>query len=168
MKYLITDSYLTSNTGVHKDTDAKLIRVALKQVTIADVKPLLSQPLYEVYETHVTSGTTLTAKQVELFDQIQYWMALRTERAMLSNLLTINNKGVTQEEHVANMDIVNFKRQEIEANASVVKKNILGYLQSNKADFPEFFPESSKPEPTSTPAYSSGIVFDYGPKQYFM
>lgn len=167
MTFLINDTYLTSNTNIGTSVNDKTLKVALQTVTITDVKYLLGKPLYELFETHVQDSTVLTSAQAEAFEQIQYYMALKVEFELMGNILTVSNKGVTQDEHVANMDVVKFKRQNIESKAAIVKTALLVYLNANKDKFPEFFPEPTtinKPNP----AYSSGIAFDYEPKRYFM
>ena len=152
--YLIDEKYLSDYTSVSINKNAKDIKVAFQAVTIIHVKPLLGIALYELLETHVASTIELTAKQAQLFDMVKYFMALKVEREMLYNIISISNKGATEEEKAASVETVTVKRQAVESQAASVKKNILSYLNTNKADFPEFYPE------TNTQDFTSGIIFE--------
>ena len=167
MPFLIDDKYLTDNTNIATSTKDKSLRVAMQTVTVINLKPLLGLPLYELYEQHLAGQATLSAKQAELLVSIQYYMALRVEREMMYNLLNVNNKGVTQDEHAANMAVVNAKRQDVEAKAEFVKSSILNYLAVYKADFPQFYPEPACPAIQVTD-YAVGLVFAPQPTHYFM
>ena len=166
MAYLIDDRYLTENTNIASSTKDKSLKVALQTVTVINVKPLLGLPLYALYEDHVANQTALSGIQAELFASIQYYMALRVEREMMYNLLNINNKGVTADEHAATIAVVNATRQDVESKSEFIRASILALLDANKGKFPQFYPEPTSVTPQVT-AYSSGIVFDYAPKRYF-
>lgn len=168
MLFLIDDAYLTNHTSVSTSNRDKNIKVALQSVTLINVKPLLGIPLYSLYEAHVATDKVLTSKQAELFELIQYFMALRVEREMMFNVLNVNNKGATQEDHTASIEVVTAKRQDVEAKADFVKRSILKYLGTHKLDFPEFYPEPNQVSAPDPSVYSSAIVFDYEPKKYFM
>ena len=160
MSYLIDEKYLSDFTSVSQNKNAKDIRVAFQAVTLIHVKPLLGNPLFDLYHVHVESASVLTDKQAALFDMIKYYMALKVEREMLFNLVTISNKGATEEDKAASLELVTMKRQSIENRASAIKKNILEYLKIHKSDFPEYYPK-----PTTLSNFS-GISFDNSLPRY--
>ena len=164
--FLIDDRYLTENTNIATSMKDKKLKVALQTVTVINVKPLLGLPLYALLENYVANGTSLSDKQTELFNQVAYYMALRVERELMYDLLNLNNKGATTDQNAADMALVTAKRQDVEAKSDFLRNGILAYLDANRADFPEFYPEPNSTTPNPG-MYSSGIVFDYAPKRYF-
>ena len=157
MAYLIDEKYLTENTSVSSNKNAKDIKVAFQLVTLLYVKPLLGQPLYELYE----NTTSLNPRQKELLEQVRYYMALKVERELMLNLLTLSNKGATEEDKAASLEVVKLKRQDVESSAAAMRKGLLAFLEEHATDFPEYYPEVKSVD------YSAGIVLDTPRKQYY-
>lgn len=153
--YLIDEKYLTDYTSVSLTKNAKDIKVAFQAATIISVKPLLGIALYELYENHLLTSNLLNRKQGELFEMIKYFMALKVEREMLFNLVNINNKGATEADKAASLELSTSMRQAVDSKAATVKKNILEFLKENKDDFPEYYPPA-----TETQDFTGGIIFE--------
>jgi hypothetical protein len=143
MKYLITEKYIkdtcpsisTNNNGVN-------IAAACQMVTLRYMKKLLSTDLFQFYSDYVNavSPTPLTSYQEELFGLVQYYMALQVERHMLTNLIDVSNKGATAEQNAASLELVTYKRQELQASILDFENEIQSYLDTNAAEFPQYKP----------------------------
>ncbi|TXK23323.1 hypothetical protein FVR03_22760 [Pontibacter qinzhouensis] len=165
MSFLITESYLKSRVNVTLHKDASAIKIAFQNVTDFYIQDLLSIPLYELYLDHATNNTALSVKQMELFNKIKVYFALMVEWELMFNLFEITNKGNKEDINAASIDVVKLKRNEVYSKAEQVKSNILRYLSTNKADFPQYF--SSEENTEHTPKSITGaspIVFLNEPK----
>lgn len=160
--YLIDEKYLADFTSVCINKNAKDIKVAFQAATMIYIKPLLGIALYELFENHASSNSLLNPKQAQLFEMIKYFMALKVEREMIFNLVTISNKGATEEDKAATLELATSMRQSVESKAATIKKNILDYLKENKADFPEYYPPT-----TEVQDFTGGIIFE-APKHIYM
>lgn len=168
MIYLISQKYLSETANVSIQANDKNILVAFKAVTEIDVKPLLGIPLYQLLQSKVESETesTFTTEQAELFDLVKYFMSLRVWREMMFDMLNISNKGATESDHQANLDLIKLKRLETEHKAESIRKRILSYLNNNKPAFPQFFPEPQR-SASNPDTYNTGIIFDNFSKFYY-
>lgn len=144
MNYLITEKFVketcptisTNNNGVN-------VAAALQMVTLRYMKKLLSNDLYQFYSDYVNASPqpVLTSHQEELFELVKVYMALQVERHMLTNLVEISSKGTTAEQNAATLEIVNYKRQELQASILGFENDIQNYLEDNAVEFPQYKPK---------------------------
>jgi len=160
--YLITDAYLTERFNISKHLDTPEITEALANVTEFHVKKLLGKPLYKLYLNHIENATTLTAKQAELYELIKLYFGLMVKYELMYKLFDITAKGNQTEPSAASIEMVQLKRNSEYAKASIAKEDIKKFLEANKADFPEYFPDV-----TSTSTGYSPLVYRKEPKKWY-
>jgi hypothetical protein len=144
--FLINEPYLKSTVNVSVHKDAADIKIALHTVAQIYIKDLLSIPLFELFQNHVETETTLTSKQAELFEMVKFYYALMVQHELMGNLFSISNKGNQEADNNANFELVKHRRTEVLSKADHIKNQVLQYLKVNAADFPQYYSNTTNTE----------------------